>query len=80
MQTLEAIRAMMAEAQLSGYGLSRAMGRADSFVSVLFAKHTEPSAALLAELAQACGYRLTLTPTSNELPNDALEVDPQPRG
>lgn len=60
MDTPDAIKHMVDMSGLGGYGVSRAAGRANSYVSVIISKQVDPSTRVLADLAHVCGYRLQL--------------------
>lgn len=57
----EIIKGMMDDGGMSYHGLSRALGKADSYMSGYLYSVKEPRASTLAAIAGACGYELHLT-------------------
>lgn len=51
---------MVEASGLGGYGVSRAAGRAPSYVSVVLHRHGDVACSVLADIAAACGYTLQL--------------------
>lgn len=60
MDATDALRHMVDVSGLGGYGVSRAAGRAPSYVSVVLRRHGDVACSVLADLATACGYSLQL--------------------
>ena len=70
MNQVRAIEAMMAEAGMSRYALSRAIGKSDSYVNSLIHRDGDVGAAGLATLAHAMGYELVLRGHGQEIAID----------
>lgn len=58
--TLEAVRAMLEHSGRTSYRVAVEMGRAPSYVSSMLRRGSCPSADVLAQMADACGYDLRL--------------------
>lgn len=72
MDTLQAVREMLAASGLTPYRVAVKIGRHSSYVSQMVRRGSVPSADLLAEIAGACGYRLELVPDDG---GDVLTID-----
>lgn len=77
MDSLEAARYMADRSGKSRDELSRTMGRSPSYVRTLLARGSDLSTSTLAALADACGYRLTVSPVDGGEP---VTVEPMDRG
>lgn len=75
MDTPDAIKHMVKMSGLGGYGVSRAAGRANSYVSVVISKQVDPSSRVLADLAHVCGYRLQLVGHGESIDIDGTRRD-----
>lgn len=60
MNTTNAVRALLARSGLTSYKVSRGLGRHSSYVSTMLRRGSVPSADLLAQMADVCGYDLRL--------------------
>lgn len=60
MNTTNAVRALLARSGLTSYKVSRGLGRHSSYVSTMLRRGSTPSADLLAQMADVCGYDLRL--------------------
>ena len=68
MDTLQALRQMLAASGLSPYRVAQMIGRHSSYVSQMLRRGSCPSADLLAEIAGACEYELQLVPLDGGAP------------
>ena len=68
MDTLQAVRDMLAASHVSAYRAAVGIERKPNYVSGMLRRGSCPSADILARLAGACGWRLVL------LPPDGLDV------
>ena len=62
MDTLQAVREMLAASRLTSYAAAVGMGRAPTYVSGMLRRGSCPSGDVLARLAASCGWRLALLP------------------
>jgi hypothetical protein len=76
----DAVRHMVKRSGLGGYGVSRAAGRAQSYVSVLIRRDGDVASGVLADLAHACGYRLQLVGRGETIDIDGTRRDPDGAG
>lgn len=76
MESSEVINKAIACAGISGYELSRRMGRAPSYVSATFGRGSVPRADVLAAMLAPCGYTLCAVP-NDDVPSSALVIDPK---
>lgn len=60
MDTVESVRLMIERAGVTPYRVAVDMGRAPTYVSSMLRRGSVPSADLLAQIADACGYDLRL--------------------
>ena len=72
MDTLQAVREMLAASGLTPYAAAVGMGRTPTYISGMLRRGSVPSADLLAKIAGACGYRLQLVPDDG---GDVLTID-----
>ena len=79
MNSMDALRAVAADAGVPITHIGRAMGKRDNYVSVAINKGTDPKAGTLAAMAEACGYALVLLP-ADDVPDGAVKVDPPAKG
>lgn len=70
MNQVRAIEAMMSEAGMSRYALSKAIGKSDSYVNSLIRRDGDVGASVLATLAHAMGYELLLRGHGHEIAID----------
>lgn len=75
MNSYEAIEIAAANAGLSTNKVSRAIGKADSYISASKTRGSTPQANNLAAMLEVCGYKLAAIP-SDDLPDTALVIDP----
>lgn len=73
MQTLDAVRSMLDDAGATPYRVSLDLGRTSTYVATMLRRGSCPSADLLAEIANACGYRLQLVPKDGA--GDTITID-----
>lgn len=60
MRSLDAVRLMLERSNMSPYRAAVSMGRSPTYVSSMLRRGSVPSSDILAEIAEACGYRLEL--------------------
>ena len=75
LDTNEAMRALVARSGLSMRAASLEMGRSPTWLSTTVGREGSSEAAIVAELADVCGYSLVLVP-SREVPQGAIVIDP----
>lgn len=75
MDTNDAMRSLLIRSDLSQRAASLAMGRSPNYLGTALAKQGSSSAAIVAELADVCGYSLVLVP-SRDVPPGAIVIDP----
>ncbi len=75
MNVEQAIRKAADTAGKSLNAVSREVGKNDNYLSVTFGRSSVPKADTLAQLANACGYRLALLPAGTDAPG-AIVIDP----
>lgn len=61
MDSLDAVREMLARSGVTPYRLALRLGRSPAYVSGMLRRGSVPSADLLAEMAAALGYKMQLT-------------------
>jgi len=74
MDTLQAVRAMLAASGVTPYRAALGMGRGPTYVSGMLRRGSVPSGNVLASLAASCGWRLVLVPPDG-LDLEALTID-----
>ena len=79
METLDAIRRMLRDADLSPYEAAVRTGRSRTYVSNLLTRGSLPSSSRLATIVNACGYRLAIVPATADLPDGSIVIDPEGR-
>lgn len=62
MDTIDAVRQMVDGSGLTHRQIARQLGRYDTWVSQILTRGRDPQVSTLADVAQACGYRLQLVP------------------
>ncbi len=75
---MDAMQALKAAADASNTPLmhiGRAMGKTPNYASMAIGRGYDARASTLAAMADACGYRLALIPSSG-VPEGALLIDP----
>lgn len=77
MDSMDAMRALVAASGKPTRQLSEALGRSPNFFSACLSQGRHPGADLLAELAEACGYSLQLVPLDTARPT--ITVSPRAR-
>ncbi len=75
MDTNDAMRALVARSGLSMRAVSMDMGRSPTWLSTTLGRDGSSEAAIVAELADVCGYSLVLVP-SRDVPPGAIVIDP----
>lgn len=75
MDSYEAVTKAAEHAGISTNKVSRALGKADSYISAAKTRGSTPQADNLAAMLEVCGYKLAAIP-SEDLPVSALVIDP----
>ena len=75
MNTNDAVRTMLDNAELTPYAASLAMGRAHTYVASILKRGGLVGTPTLAELGKVCGYTLALVPHGSTLPSGSIVLD-----
>lgn len=75
MDTIESVRMMIERAGVTPYRVAVDMGRAPTYVSSMLRRGSTPSADLLAQIADVCGYDLRLISRDGL---DSITIDARP--
>ena len=70
MDSGKAIRHMLDASGQSAYKAALAIGRKHSYISGMLLRGSDPSSAVLSDIARACGYSLQLVGHGETLPLD----------
>lgn len=71
----EAVKKAAAIKGISTNSISRALGKADSYIASGITRGSTPKADTLAAMLKPCGYKLAAIP-EDDLPESALVIDP----
>ena len=72
---MDALRAAAGAADVPITRIGPALGKSESYVSATASRGSVPRCDTMAEMAEACGYRLALVPKS-DVPPSAIAIDP----
>ena len=75
MDSTTAIRRMMQREGVSPYRVALTMHKASSYVSGMLRRGSDPSTAVMADIAKACGYTLQLVGHGETLTLDGTRAD-----
>lgn len=75
MNAYKAVKEAATNKRISTNAVSRALGKADSYISSGITRGSTPKADTLAAMLEVCGYKLAAIP-AEDLPDTALVIDP----